>query len=293
MLKIYYYYNIMNFIYKCLLFTAISVPFYFYYNKNKKSNQIPIEYKQGVIITGGGGSLGSNLAKKFLTDGSKVLLIDINETVLNNIPKHPLLKTLVCDISNYTEVTNKMSLINLDDYDTLINNAGTVNKKSLINLNKNDIEKTFNVNTFSLFWMTKCILPNFIKHNKGHIITVASIAGLVGSKNLVDYCSSKFAAVGFHKSLRLELQDTSINLTCICPYIFTSNMFKGNKGYPWSLSKVFKIYNLDEITNLIYNDILLKKNMCIYPEAFKSLLDTRFIFPLSIQDQFIALGNDI
>tara|TARA_B110000208_G_scaffold186447_1_gene243009 strand:- start:9311 stop:10162 length:852 start_codon:yes stop_codon:yes gene_type:complete len=283
----------MYIIYKCILGAAVVLPIYYYCRYNKQTKETKIDYKKGVIITGGGGALGSNLARKFLENGSKVLLIDINKESLDNIPKNPLLQTIVCDISSNVEVIDKLKNIDLNDYDTLINNAGIVNKKPLVELSSDEITKTFNVNTFSLFWMTKFILPHFIKKNQGHIITIASIAGLAGSKNLVDYCSSKFAAVGFHKSLRLELQDTNINLTCICPYFFTSNMFKGKKGYPWPLSKLFKIYNLEEITVLIYRDILYKKNMCIYPEAFKSLLDTRFIFPLSIQDQFISLGNDI
>jgi len=52
----------------------------------------------------------------------------------------------------------------------------------------------------------KAFLPAMIEANKGHIISVASLAGQFGVGDLVDYCTSKFAAVGFNESLRAELE---------------------------------------------------------------------------------------
>ena len=58
----------------------------------------------------------------------------------------------------------------------------------------------------SVFIQTvKSFLPDMIMQDMGHIVTVASLAGLTGSDRLVDYCASKFAAVGFDESLRTEL----------------------------------------------------------------------------------------
>ena len=51
-----------------------------------------------------------------------------------------------------------------------------------------------------------------LKKNHGHIVNIASMAGIVGLHKLVDYCSSKFAAVGFHLALRLELEQLGISL---------------------------------------------------------------------------------
>jgi all-trans-retinol dehydrogenase (NAD+) len=55
---------------------------------------------------------------------------------------------------------------------------------------------------------TKAFLPDMIETDNGHIVTIASLAGLVGVNKLVDYSASKFAAVGFDESLRLELEVT-------------------------------------------------------------------------------------
>ena len=69
-----------------------------------------------------------------------------------------------------------------------------------------------------------------ISKNHGHIITIASGAGLFGVPGMVDYCSSKFAAVGTHSSLTLELEangSTGVHTTVVCPYFIDTGMFDG------------------------------------------------------------------
>lgn len=71
-----------------------------------------------------------------------------------------------------------------------------------------------------------------ISKNHGHIITIASGAGHFGTAGLVDYCSSKFGAVGTHMSVSQELAVigcTGVNTTCVCPYFIDTGMFDGVK----------------------------------------------------------------
>lgn len=68
------------------------------------------------------------------------------------------------------------------------------------------------------------------KRNHGHIVTISSLAGLTGSVQLVDYCASKFAAVGFTESLRYELAADgldNVHCTCVCPFFINTGMFDG------------------------------------------------------------------
>ena len=72
-----------------------------------------------------------------------------------------------------------------------------------------------------------------IENNHGHIVSVASIAGLFGTPGLCDYCASKFAVVGFDESLRNELLHTGktgVKTTLVCPYYINTGMFKGTKS---------------------------------------------------------------
>ena len=87
------------------------------------------------------------------------------------------------------------------DVTMVINNAGVVSGRPLIQCSDESIQRTFDVNVLAHFWIIKAFLPAMIEKNSGHIVNIASAAGLVGAAGLVDYCSSKFAAVGLHESL--------------------------------------------------------------------------------------------
>ena len=77
-----------------------------------------------------------------------------------------------------------------------------------------------------------------LERNSGHIVTIASAGGIAGTAKLVDYCSSKFAAVGFDDSLRTELKrlDSKVMTTLVCPYYIDTGMFSGvSTRFPWLL----------------------------------------------------------
>ena len=86
----------------------------------------------------------------------------------------------------------------------LINNAGIVSGTSLLDTTDEKIIRTFDVNVLAHFWTIKAFMPDMILNKKGHIVTVASLAGHSGTNKLVDYCSSKFAAVGLDEALKVN-----------------------------------------------------------------------------------------
>ena len=75
-------------------------------------------------------------------------------------------------------------------------------------------------------------MPDMIKKNKGHIVSIASVAGTLGTPGLADYCGSKFGAFGIDESLRQECKKLNYNIktTCICPFFINTGMFDGAKG---------------------------------------------------------------
>ena len=249
-----------------------------------------------VVITGGAGALGVRLAKLFLKKNTKVILIDNDQKKLDDIKQQlPRVITIQCDICKYEELKKTINtLLNSYKIDTLINNAGIVTKKSILDITKNQIDLTFKVNAIAPIYLTKLLLPFMITEKRGHIINISSVAGLVGINRLSDYCSSKSALIGFNNSLRTEVEPyKNIHTTCICPYFFRSNLFKNSKGYPWPLNYIMYVYSTEEIAGLIYRDINTLKEFVIYPKIFGYLLRIRYIFPKFIQDQFIKLGSNI
>ena len=113
----------------------------------------------------------------------------------------------------------------------LINNAGIVSGTSVLDTTDEKIIRTFDVNVLAQFWTIKAFMPDMILGKKGHIVNVASLAGHSGMHKLVDYCSSKFAAVGIDDALKVELHvqghDSYIKTTVVCPYYISTGMFAG------------------------------------------------------------------
>jgi all-trans-retinol dehydrogenase (NAD+) len=90
----------------------------------------------------------------------------------------------------------------------------------------------------AVIWMTKQFLPKMITRNAGHIVNIASAAGLIGLPGLSDYCAAKFGVVGFSDALRLEMKKSGqgVKVTCICPSFIATGMFAGVKPplfSPW------------------------------------------------------------
>lgn len=122
----------------------------------------------------------------------------------------------------------------------LVNNAGIVSAKPVLELSDQMIERTFAVNTLSHFYTVKEFLPGMIQKKRGHIVTIASMAAFAGIPMLADYTASKSGAFMFDESLKLEMNKSGhgnyIKTTCICPYFINTGMFDGaKKAFPFDI----------------------------------------------------------
>jgi short-subunit dehydrogenase len=73
------------------------------------------------------------------------------------------------------------------------------------------------VNLFGPLRLTRALLPSMITRRSGHVVLVASLGGLVAAPKMTLYSTTKFAMVGFGEALRLELADTGVGVTVVCP----------------------------------------------------------------------------
>lgn len=194
---------------------------------------------QNVVITGGAGGLGKQIALEVIRRGGRPVLWDIHEDNLDRVRK---------EIEAETERSPHVEVVDLADRDAiytaaertraavghvrvLVNNAGVVSGKPFLELADESIEQSFRVNALALFWTAKAFLPDMIERNAGHVVTVASASGLIGVARLADYAATKWAAVGFDESLRMELRKRSpgVKTTVVCPYFINTGMFEGVK----------------------------------------------------------------
>jgi all-trans-retinol dehydrogenase (NAD+) len=195
---------------------------------------------KNVLITGAGAGLGRLMAERIAAQAGRVVLWDINEAALASAQRDlhnagGACATYRCDVSSPDDVKQvaERVLAEHGPVDILINNAGVVSGKLLLELTEHDIQRTFGVNSLALFWTTRAFLPAMLERGSGHVVTIASAAGLVATVRQTDYAASKHAAVGFDEALRCELHhlgQTQILTTLVCPYYVATGMFDGAKA---------------------------------------------------------------
>jgi len=159
--------------------------------------------EQIVVVTGGASGIGELIANTLAVRNVNVVVLDVNPIVTENYN----ITYYKCDVSKWEEVeaVAKTIVEELGHPTVLINNAGVVQGKRILDLKPEDIQQTFSVNTLAHFWTLKAFLPEMIKQNAGHIINISSVAGMVGMARMTDYNASKAALVSLHESLRYEL----------------------------------------------------------------------------------------
>lgn len=217
-----------------------------------------------VLITGAASGIGRLMTEKIGAEGANLILWDVNREGLTALEqdlkqKNVSVSTHVCDLTDREAIYASAAdvLRTHGSVDVLINNAGIVSGKSLLDASDAEIDRTFAVNTMALFWTTRAFLPEMVKRNSGHLVTIASAAGLVGTARLTDYCSSKFAAVGYGESMRIELKRQGLNIrtTLVCPYYISTGMFDGVKTrFSWLLPILEPEYVTDKIITAIKNN---------------------------------------
>ena len=198
-----------------------------------------------ILITGGASGLGKEMAFQLGNAGGTIILWDINSNGLAQAAEefsgHDInIYTAVCDVSSADMVKREAAKL-LEQHgqmDILINNAGVVSGKPFWETPDDLLRNNVAVNFEALFWVTKAFLPEMIRRNQGHIVTISSAAGLIGTPMLTDYSATKSAAFGFDESLRMEFRkrDLDIKTTVVCPYFIKTGMFAGVRTrFPWLL----------------------------------------------------------
>ncbi|KAL6254267.1 hypothetical protein P5V15_014882 [Pogonomyrmex californicus] len=250
---------------------------------------IPKKYKMKSIdgeialVTGGGGGLGRLLSLRLADLGAIVIVWDINEIGIEETVK--LVRAAggtcygyVCDLCDRTDIYKKAKIIQeeIGKVTILINNAGIVTGMKFLDTPDKLIIRTMDVNVMSHFWTVKAFLPLMLENNKGHIVSVASLAGQCGVPKLVDYCASKFAAMGFDEALRMELEyeGYNINTTVVCPYFIRSTgMFDDVK------SRYIPTLSPNAVADRIITAMRCNEKYAIIPGYLQILLSLKWIFP--------------
>lgn len=232
-----------------------------------------------VMITGAASGIGRACAKEFAREGSNLLLTDINGQSLEEAAEEcraigAKVTTLVADISKQTEIDRlaREALEKVGNIDLLYNNAGVMYLGPAKNMSMEDWNWIVDINMWGPVRLTHALLPHFLQRKSGHIVTTASMAGIVGIPGLAAYSLTKFAMVGFSEALRAELAGEGINVSVVCPHVVESGITETGHYASSAAEKTAKkgmASGMPYPTHKAAKDILagIKKNQGIIPIA--------------------------
>jgi all-trans-retinol dehydrogenase (NAD+) len=228
-----------------------------------------------MLITGAARGVGRQLAVQAAQRGARIVAWDLDEPGLEALATElgdGLLARSIVDVTDIESVAAGVEALagGADTVDVVVNNAGVVSGARLVDLEPEQIERTFAVNVLALYWVTKAFLPSMMQRDHGHVVTMASAAGLVGVAKQTDYAASKHAAVGFMESLRAELRRDGVHVgtTTVCPYYIDTGMFQGAKSkLPWLLP----ILHEPDVAAKILNAVERNKPMLHLPPIVATL----------------------
>ncbi len=246
-----------------------------------------------VLITGGAMGMGRAMAERFLDEGARVVITDINQEALDRTVKKLSEKGEVRGyISNVSKIDDMERLkervhSEMGKVDVLVNNAGIVLGGTFWELTYDQIKKIIDVDLYGVVFMTRIFIGDLLEKGEGHIVNLASAAGLLGVPRLVPYCTSKFGVVGFSESLRLELEALGydkIKVTAVCPSYVSTGMFEGAKP-----PKFTRFIRPETMGRLIVEAVKEDKPCLMVPYMVKLIPFLKSILPVSMLDRLNEL----
>ncbi|CAH0727615.1 unnamed protein product, partial [Brenthis ino] len=222
-----------------------------------------------ILITGAGHGMGREMALRFARLGGTMVCVDINEN--GNEETAKMIKqekgrvhTYVCDVTDRAAVMQMAEKVKREvgDVSILVNNAGIMPCNPVLKQTEQEIKLMNDININGNLWTIQAFLPAMMSRNHGHIVAMSSMAGLMGLRNLVPYCGSKYAVRGIMEALAIEMRDdprhlTGIKFTTICPYIVDTGLCKKPRIRFESLMKVVDAGEAaDMIVNAVRRDIV-------------------------------------
>ncbi len=184
-----------------------------------------------VAITGAGSGLGRALALRFAADGYAVAIS--GRSVDKLLETKAQLEATGCKVFSWRcDVTDEDSVrsfvdatvLELGRIDVFINNAGYAHAGSVVETPISDWQTLFDTNLLGAVRCCRVVIPHMQQQGSGHIVNIASFAGIANPPAMAAYNASKAALISLSETLRLELTDHGIAVSVACPSFFESDI---------------------------------------------------------------------
>ncbi|MFF2876451.1 SDR family NAD(P)-dependent oxidoreductase [Gottfriedia sp. NPDC057991] len=209
------------------------------------------------IVTGAARGIGAAIVKRFVSEGAKVAILDVNlagaEELANQINRiKGSVIALKCDVSNPLEVESAFHEVieQFGKLDILVNNAGVIRDNLLFKMSEDDWDTVIDVHLKGAFLCSREAQKYMVSQKSGNIINISSISAL-GNRGQVNYSSAKAGLQGMTRTMAIELGPFGINVNAIAPGFIETEM---------TMATAERMgMTLEEFTNLLLKDLSIKR----------------------------------
>ncbi|MFF0490441.1 SDR family NAD(P)-dependent oxidoreductase [Nocardia sp. NPDC004068] len=252
-----------------------------------------------VLVTGAAMGLGKSFAERAVREGaSDVVLWDVNEQALKETAAEltalgrTTIHSAVVDVSDRDAIAEAAAAARaaVGVLDVLINNAGIVrgNRYFWETTERADIDKTVAINSLAPMYITLEFLPDMVaRRAPARVLTIASSAALVSNPRMSVYAASKWAALGWSDSVRLELEQSGnghVKVTTFCPTYIDTGMFKGAKGFWFT-----PIIDQDDAVETAWSGMKKGRPLVVMPWTSRMNRAITGLLPLKVRDFYLNL----
>ncbi|HEX7663909.1 MAG TPA: SDR family NAD(P)-dependent oxidoreductase [Polyangiaceae bacterium] len=205
------------------------------------------------VVTGGGSGLGRGFCNQIAARGGKLIVADIDlakaeETAKILGDRGTEAHAVKCDVSHAREVEGLAKMA--DDLwggaDLIVNNAGVATVGKVGEVPLDDWHWLMGINLYGVIYGCHAFVPRFKKQGSGHIVNVASAAGLLSAPNMGPYNVSKAGVVSLSETLYAELSPLGIGVTVLCPTFFKTGILDAARDHATNpKAKAFAQHQMD------------------------------------------------
>ena len=228
-----------------------------------------------VLITGGGSGIGKEIARKFASGGSRIIINDVREEAGIQAAQEVNGTYIHADLADMdsTRQLGEQALDLFGTIDILVNNAGFQHVAPVDEFPETLWAEMIQVMLVAPFQLTKCVLPTMKESGWGRIINLSSIHGLVASPYKSAYNSAKHGIIGFTKTVALEVGEFGITANAVCP------------GYTRTPLVQAQVADQAKNNDLSEDEVISK--IMLEPAAIKRLIE-----PTEVADLVAFLASD-
>ncbi|MGM9653174.1 MAG: 3-oxoacyl-[acyl-carrier-protein] reductase [Eubacteriales bacterium] len=197
------------------------------------------------VVTGGSRGIGRAICLEYAKNGADIAILDISAeaaqaTAAEIAALGVRANAYACNIAEEESVKAafKALLADFGTVDILVNNAGITRDKLMMTMKADEFDSVLSVNLRGAFLATKQVYPIFAKKRSGRIISLASVAGIMGNAGQVNYAASKAGIIGMTKSIAKELASRGVTCNAIAPGFVQTDMTAAFQGSEEALSAI-------------------------------------------------------